>query len=335
MSASILRALQLIGAILRDMFNDDGPVIIKVVLVVITLFFALLIMILMPVVIHERIPVTITKSQALWYYDAAMEVTMKTQSPCDDGVYVDWQEVVAVDAVRYNQNFNKSSAAKALDLADRFVEETGTCTHCTGSGENQDCTSYPVYRLKTIEEVMDDLGMSEKKKKMVVEKYRVVDFNFLIGFKPEAGEAVGDYSALYSGEMYWPVPGHHDISSPFGLRKHPVYGDMRMHYGIDIPAPEGTVIEAPAAGRVSSYQWSDAVGWTMVIDHGVNEQGQRIKTRYCHLSASLVSAGDDVLPGEAIAKVGNTGYLTTGAHLHFEVHLDGVCQDPAAYFTVS
>ncbi|CFX16326.1 Uncharacterized [Syntrophomonas zehnderi OL-4] len=129
MGAAVQKAIRIIGLILRDMIQEDGSTILKTTIAVITLFLGLILLILIPVVIHERVPVTATKAQALWYYDAAQAVTMMTQSPCDPGVYVDWQEVIAVDAVRLKQNFKKSSASRANDLAMQFVEESGTCTH--------------------------------------------------------------------------------------------------------------------------------------------------------------------------------------------------------------
>ena len=117
------------------------------------------------------------------------------------------------------------------------------------------------------------------------------------------------------------------------MRTHPIIGDYRMHYGIDIPAPEGTPTLSPANGKVISYEYSDAVGWTMVVDNGVNENGERIMTRYCLLSDKVARVGQEVAAGEVIAKVGNTGYLSTGAHLHFEVTVNGVTVDPATMFT--
>lgn len=111
------------------MIEEDGKTIGRLGALIATIFFFLFIFILMPVVIHERIPVTLTKEQAVWYYQAAKEVTEMTQSPCDAGVYVDWQEVIAVDAVRLKQNFKKSNAKRAKKLALEFIEEAGSCTH--------------------------------------------------------------------------------------------------------------------------------------------------------------------------------------------------------------
>jgi murein DD-endopeptidase MepM/ murein hydrolase activator NlpD len=176
---------------------------------------------------------------------------------------------------------------------------------------------------------MAKLGMNTKEQTAVKEKYLIVDYDFLIGFKSIAG----DYNQLYSGEFLWPVPTCNSVSSPYGMRLHPTLKTQRMHYGIDIPAPEGTQIIAPSDGMIMSYTPNDAVGWTMVIDHGTNEQGQRIETRYCHLLNKTVNVGQIVREGSPIARVGNTGYLSTGPHLHFEVYIDGVTVDPAEFFT--
>lgn len=193
------------------------------------------------------------------------------------------------------------------------------------------CTTYTTYRLKTIDEVMDEVGMSEDKQETVKEKYLAIRYDFLIGFKSES--VVGDYNALYSGDMTWPTPSYHSVSSPYGLRTHPVTGELgKMHYGIDIRAPEGATVISPADGKVKSYAYNEYGGWTMVVDHGENERGERITTRYLHLSAKVAGVGQTVKAGDTIAKVGNTGIYTTGPHLHFEVYVNGVTVDPAEFF---
>lgn len=127
--ATALKVMQAVITVIQDMIERDGKGIAAVIVGVISLFFGLLLLVIMPVVIHERVPVTMTKEQAVWYWQAAKEVTEMTQSPCDDGVYVDWQEVIAVDTVRLKQNFKKSNKQRAKKLALMFVEEDGTCTH--------------------------------------------------------------------------------------------------------------------------------------------------------------------------------------------------------------
>lgn len=118
-----------------------------------------------------------------------------------------------------------------------------------------------------------------------------------------------------SGFM-WPTA-IHDISSPYGYRTHPIWGDIRFHYGLDIAANEGDAVMSPAAGTVCYVGWSSVVGNTVEIDHGGG-----IKTRYCHLLTGgvYVSEGDVLAQGQVFALVGNTGSSTTGAHLHFEVY---------------
>lgn len=196
-----------------------------------------------------------------------------------------------------------------------------------------ECTSYTTYRLLDIEEVISNLGMEEEEKADVVEKYCVIDFNFLIGFDPVI---VADYDALYSGELAWPLSGYHSISSPYGMRIHPRTGVRKMHYGIDIPAPIGTIITAPADAKVLSVRWSDAVGWTITLDHGEDENGKRITTNFQHNMNVKVRAGQIIQAGQALCEIGdaaNQGYSSTGPHLHFEVLVDGVNQDPAGFFS--
>lgn len=109
------------------------------------------------------------------------------------------------------------------------------------------------------------------------------------------------------------------LSSVFGQRKHPVYGSVRMHTGVDYAAPSGTPISATAPGRVSFIGWRGGYGRVVEITHG-----SETMTRYAHLSdvAGGLSVGDRVLAGEKIGKVGQTG-TATGPNLHYEVRIDG------------
>ncbi|HVX87940.1 MAG TPA: M23 family metallopeptidase [Gemmatimonadales bacterium] len=116
------------------------------------------------------------------------------------------------------------------------------------------------------------------------------------------------------------------LTSAFSqMRAHPILHIDRPHEGIDVVAPAGTPIEAPAAGIVTSAGWSTGYGNTITIDHGFG-----LVTRYAHASRLLVRAGQRVKRGERIALVGNTG-LATGPHLHYEVHVNGKPVDPLRY----
>jgi murein DD-endopeptidase MepM/ murein hydrolase activator NlpD len=116
------------------------------------------------------------------------------------------------------------------------------------------------------------------------------------------------------------------LSSAFAaMREHPILHIARPHEGIDVSAPMGTPIEAPAAGVVRSTGWEAGYGNTIEIDHGFG-----IVTRFAHTSRILVHQGQHVQRGERIALVGNSG-LATGPHLHYEVHVNGRPVDPLHY----
>ena len=116
------------------------------------------------------------------------------------------------------------------------------------------------------------------------------------------------------------------LSSAFSaMRMHPILHIARPHEGIDVTAPMGSPIEAPAAGVVTEAGWESGYGNTVTIDHGYG-----IVTKYAHASKLLVRAGEHVSRGERIALVGNTG-LATGPHLHYEVHVNGRPVDPLKY----
>lgn len=130
----------------------------------------------------------------------------------------------------------------------------------------------------------------------------------------------------------WPVRGW--VSSQFGARRSFVGSRSggryrRWHEGIDIAAPRGTPIVAPADGMVTYVGYRKGYGKTIGITHG-----NGISTLYAHCSRIYVLEGDSVFRDMPIAAVGNTG-RSTGPHLHYEVHVDGVPVDPITYIVSS
>lgn len=121
----------------------------------------------------------------------------------------------------------------------------------------------------------------------------------------------------------WPLEGI--LTSGFGYREAPFSRQWKFHRGIDISAPRGTEILAPAAGLVIVAEYHSGYGRTAEIDHGFG-----IVTRYAHASQLFVEVGDEVERGEVIATVGMTG-RTTGPHLHYELLVDGNPIDPLEY----
>jgi murein DD-endopeptidase MepM/ murein hydrolase activator NlpD len=108
-------------------------------------------------------------------------------------------------------------------------------------------------------------------------------------------------------------------------RMHPIYNEARPHEGIDIFAPAGTPIQAPASGRVIDVRRDKGYGNIVTIDHG-----NGLRTRYAHCSKILVRIGQWVRRNENIALVGSTG-IATGPHLHYEVLVNGQPQNPLNY----
>lgn len=108
-------------------------------------------------------------------------------------------------------------------------------------------------------------------------------------------------------------------------RMHPIFHQARRHDGIDIAAPLGTPIVAPAGGVVIGVTTEDGYGKLVTIDHGYG-----VVTRYAHCSKILVRVGQRVRRGDQIALVGNTG-LSTSPHLHYEVEVNGKTVDPRKY----
>lgn len=133
-----------------------------------------------------------------------------------------------------------------------------------------------------------------------------------------------NYERMASTPSIMPTAGW--LASQFSRsRFHPILHTSRAHEGIDVVAPMGAPIIAPAAGRVISAGREPGYGLSLEIDHG-----NGIVTRYAHASRLVVHAGDRVIRGQMIAAVGNSG-LTTGPHLHYEIHLRGKPVDPLTF----
>lgn len=129
------------------------------------------------------------------------------------------------------------------------------------------------------------------------------------------------------GEMAWPVPGYTLITSPYGMRTHPITGVYKLHTGTDISAPMGTDFIAANDGVVAKAEYNYAYGNMVMINHGGG-----VSTLYAHGSQILVEVGQSVTRGEPVLKVGSTGY-STGPHAHFEVRINGQYTDPMPYIT--
>lgn len=119
------------------------------------------------------------------------------------------------------------------------------------------------------------------------------------------------------------------LTSRFGMRRHPIAGGARFHAGIDLAEVAGRPIYATAGGTVTTAQWVGGYGLLVTLKHG-----RDLETRYGHLSRVRVAVGQLVQRGEVLGFVGSTG-RATGPHLHYEVRVDGEPVDPIPYISAA
>jgi murein DD-endopeptidase MepM/ murein hydrolase activator NlpD len=143
----------------------------------------------------------------------------------------------------------------------------------------------------------------------------------------QAGSERSSGTSTDSSTLIWPV--HGPVTSPFGMRFHPILHYWKMHTGIDIGVPLGDPVHAAAGGTVIESYYNSAYGNRVVVSHGYIN-GHHLVTTYNHLSQRYASLGEHVDRGETIGLVGSTGW-STGPHLHFEVMVDGSYRDPMGW----
>ena len=136
-----------------------------------------------------------------------------------------------------------------------------------------------------------------------------------------AGERVGVWAATPS---IWPVRG--PVSSKFGPRISPFTGKLAFHAGLDISAPRGKKVHAPAKGKVVRASYDERMGKFIRIDHR-----HGVVTTYGHLSKILVRHGQEVNRGDLLGLVGSTGRFSTGPHLHYQIAVNKKAVDPLQY----
>jgi murein DD-endopeptidase MepM/ murein hydrolase activator NlpD len=142
----------------------------------------------------------------------------------------------------------------------------------------------------------------------------------------DADRVVTGTMALASAlDLAWPVHIDHRVSSPFGMRVHPVMKKTLLHNGIDLAVPIGTPIYSPQDGEITVIGEDARSGRYVVVQHA-----HGVRTTYCHIQHAEVALGDLVTRGDRIALSGNTG-RSTGPHLHWIVRIAGTPVDPAIF----
>ena len=148
--------------------------------------------------------------------------------------------------------------------------------------------------------------------------------------RQEAANNGQDYTGTGStatGTYIWPCPSCTYVTSKFGMREHPLFGDERPHTGIDIGAQAGAEVIAADSGTVAVATYSSSYGNYVTIYHSNGDY-----TLYAHMSSLTVTAGQNVTQGDVIGYVGSTGWAN-GPHLHFEIRVNGSTVDPTSYFS--
>lgn len=144
----------------------------------------------------------------------------------------------------------------------------------------------------------------------------------------QAARASGGYRGTADGFLAWPVVGGY-VTSPFGMRKHPIYGYWGLHNGTDFGGGCGLTIQAAASGKVMAKYHSSVYGNRLFVYIG-RINGKNITVVYNHAESYGVSVGQQVSRGQAIGRVGNSGW-STACHLHFTVLANGRPVNPMNY----
>lgn len=126
-----------------------------------------------------------------------------------------------------------------------------------------------------------------------------------------------------TGSMAMPLKAK--ITSPFGWRRHPIFGRRKFHTGVDLAGPTRSPIRASDSGHVLYTGWYGGYGKVVIVSHG-----NSLSTLYAHLSSVAVNKGANVSKGDVIGYEGSTGF-STGPHLHFEVRVNGKPNNPLGY----
>ena len=239
-----------------------------------------------------------------------------------------WPEVLAVFAVQNNLN-NDGDVIVIDEGKKRLIQDTFWAMHeIRAEMEEVTATPEPIEDEPDPEPVTEyilHITVSSKSVDALADLYRFTQdqrdiLHQLLSeeMRPSLLALCGGIAAS-DGALCWPLPGHTYISCHFG--EVDAFGNAG-HRGTDIPAPEGTPILAAHSGTVLVSGWNDSYGNQVLLDNGAG-----LSTRYAHMTATAVTAGETVTAGQVIGYVGSTGD-STGNHLHFEVMQGGVRVDP-------
>ncbi|MBU2549637.1 MAG: M23 family metallopeptidase [Proteobacteria bacterium] len=210
---------------------------------------------------------------------------------------------------QYERKLQASAREATLPVQPRRRGQGGSDSESTGPGPGLKATTAELVRQmhRDLDRLLSEASIHEQNQQKLGSYFE--DSKSIMASTPDC----------------WPVQG--TLTSTFGYRSSPFGRQTEFHRGIDLSAPTGTPIIAPADGLVVSSEWNSGYGLILAINHGYG-----IVTRYAHLSQCYVEPGQFVRRGQRVASVGRSG-RTTGAHLHYEVILKGIPVNPARFLT--
>lgn len=309
-----------------------------------------------PGTIQKHVPLA-EDAQYRFYMNAASQIQSETT------IEVDYQQIMAIDAVLLKQDFTYSSQDRAYSYKKYFVREQQEQISCpyepsapsptasttpgtivgtknisktvsTTSASSKTCYK-TVYYGRTFDEVLQMLVADHVITKDQIEdikdyvKFKIVLHDFHDDDEEEdtGGLVVEGDSDLKETVFAWPLPkGNKRITSPFGMRTHPVTGIRTGHKGVDLGASTGTDIYSIADGTVTFVGGIGNGGNAVYINHGSG-----IISKYMHMSGFGVTEGQSVSKGQLIGWAGATGRVT-GPHLHLQIEVRGTPVNPMRYY---
>lgn len=261
------------------------------------------------------------------------EIVLEAQSPSDLTSRIQTIKSVAQANANSLQDLNDAKAQLAIEAANaaetkktmqKAAEKAKVALQAAAAAKAVAVTAKAAVD-KLIAEQAAALAVAERDRARVKRRYDLLKAEQLRLSKQSGSGSRGNGNPQATGPLSWPLPGY-SPGGGVGWRVHPIYKYRSCHTGIDIGAPMGTKIRSSATGIILSTGWSNAYGNVTLVDHG-----EGLVTMYAHQSKVLVKRGQVVLDGEVIGLVGSTGY-STGPHLHYEVHINGVPYDPMGWF---
>lgn len=212
--------------------------------------------------------------------------------------------------------------ATQAELDDKRAEADALLTELVARGEEFQAMLDASEALQ--EELMEQIAQKEKDLKAAEYQEWLATY-VQPTTKPTGSDTTPSDGAPSSSGWISPLKSY-KLTSPFGMRKHPILGYERMHNGVDMAAPAGTPIYAAKSGKVTAASFqSGGAGNYVSINHG-----DGFSSIYMHMTRYIVSVGDYVSAGQVIGYVGSTG-LSNGNHLHFGISYNGTYVNPMKY----